>query len=160
MWRACATRSTWYAAAAGEISGSSPLPDDVTRSTGMGCETSVPAALRAAMRPLSSSASAGLVGPRFEAPEPVGLYGIGEVAERRPQKYWGASNCWPMSALPTTLPSTSTRLPLAWRWNAAWPNAVITAGYTRPVMTVSTAKITIRGRNCDFILASYVSIGD
>ena len=36
MLRAFATRGTWNRAAAGEMSGSSPLPDVVTRSMGTG----------------------------------------------------------------------------------------------------------------------------
>ena len=64
--RAFATRSSWYRAAATLISGSRPLPEAVTRSTGIGAVLPGSAALRASMRPLTASTSAGLVGPWFE----------------------------------------------------------------------------------------------
>ncbi|KDR34526.1 hypothetical protein BG57_05565 [Caballeronia grimmiae] len=65
------------------------------------------------MRAFISLASAGLVGPRLEPPELPALYGFGVVAESRPQKYRGASNCCPMISEPAVLPSRSMRLPLA-----------------------------------------------
>ena len=41
-------------------------------------------------------------------------YGVaGEVADGRPQKYFGSSNGWPMSCEPTILPSFTIRLPFA-----------------------------------------------
>lgn len=65
--RAAATRATWYAAASGLMSGSSPDADAVTRSIGIG-------ALPFASRSRSTSAwirsiSARLVGPRLEPPD-------------------------------------------------------------------------------------------
>ncbi len=38
------------------------------------------------MRALTASKSAGLVGPRFEPVEAEALFGMGDVAETRPQK--------------------------------------------------------------------------
>src|ERR1700722_2928232 len=97
MPRAFATRWTWYSAAAGEMSGSSPLPDEVTRSTGTASLASGSAAVSASRRPFTSSPSDELVGPRLDAPDAPALYGsalllLSAVAERRPQKYFGSSN--------------------------------------------------------------------
>ena len=50
--------------------------------------------------------------PRFEPLDAPALYGIGAVADGRLQKYFGSLNGWPISALPTTLPSRSMKLPL------------------------------------------------
>src|SRR5215813_9686627 len=94
--------------------GSRPLPEAVTRSTGTGLVLPGSAARRAATRPCTASISAGLVGPRFEPDDEAALYGNGEVADGRPQKYFGSSNGWPISAEPMTLPSLTIRLPLAW----------------------------------------------
>src|ERR1017187_1740536 len=101
------------------MSGSRPLPDDVTRSTGIGAWLSGSAARSASTRPLTSSMSAGLFGPRFDATDEPPLYGSAfpfesVVAERRPQKYFGSSKDWPMSVEPMGLPSLRTRLPFAW----------------------------------------------
>lgn len=65
--RAAATRGTWSAAAAGEMSGSSPLPEVVTRSAGIAPPT--PSARSSSTLPLMRSASALLVGPRLEPEE-------------------------------------------------------------------------------------------
>ena len=67
----------------------------------------------ASMRPLTASASAGLSGPWLEPEDAPALYGIGEVAEARLQKYFSSLKGWPISAEPTALPSRSTRLPFA-----------------------------------------------
>ncbi len=76
----------------------------MTRSTGMGWVLAGSAAFRAAMRALTASSRAGLVGPRLEPEEAAALYGYGPVAERRPQKYLGSSNGWPISVEPTVCP--------------------------------------------------------
>ena len=45
----------------------------------------------------------------------VGSFGSGVlVAEGRPWKYFSSLNCWPIRAEPTTVPSRSIMLPLAW----------------------------------------------
>src|SRR5258708_7423466 len=142
-----ATRPTWYNAAAGLTCGSSPLADAVTRSTGMGNELSGSAAFKASMRARTASISAGFVGPRFEPPDAVPLFGIGEVAERRPQKYFGSWNDWPISEEPTALPSRITRLPDAWFGKTALPIPVTTMGYTIPVSTVSNTNNTSNERS-------------
>ena len=67
IWRALATRGTWKRAAAGVMSGSRPLAEVVTRSTGIGVPGFSLASLAAS--PLTRSISAWLVGPRFEPPE-------------------------------------------------------------------------------------------
>ena len=102
--RARATRATWYSAAAGEMCGSRPLPEAVTRSTGTGRVLPGSAARSAAMRSLHGVASsAGLVGPWFEPLEAAPLYGIGEVAEGRPQKYCGLAEGLADQARPDAL---------------------------------------------------------
>jgi hypothetical protein len=80
------------------------------------------------MRALTASASAGLVGPRFEPDEAAALYGWGEVAEGRLQKYPGSSKGCPMSEDPTIVPSCTMRLPLAWRGNRIWAAPVTISG--------------------------------
>src|SRR4051812_10063522 len=108
--------------------GSSPLPEAVTRSTGTGAVLPGSTARSAATRALTASYSAALVGPWLEPDEDAALYGNGVVAEGRPQKYLGSSNGWPISEEPTTLPSRTMRLPLAWRGKASWAMPVTTAG--------------------------------
>ena len=65
---------------------------------------------------------------RFEPADADALYGKGAVADGRPQKYFGSSNGWPMSCEPSTLPSFTIRLPLAWWGNSAWATPVIANG--------------------------------
>src|SRR5262245_57763181 len=102
------------------MSGSSPLPDVVTRSTGTGADGFF--FLRPSTAPAIRSASALLVGPRFEPPELAALYGASTVlveslgsgalvADGRPWKYLASVNCCPSNAEPITLPSFSIRLP-------------------------------------------------
>ena len=69
--RALATRGTWKSAASGEMSGSRPLPEVVTRSTGTGADGF--SFLSLSTSPLTRSASALLVGPRFEPIELAAL---------------------------------------------------------------------------------------
>src|SRR5262249_35241480 len=126
--RALATRATWYCAAAGLICGSSPLPDAVTRSTGTGAVLPGSAARSASTRAFTASASAGLSGPWFEPPEVAPLDGLGEVAEGRPQKFFGSVKFWPIRAEPTGLPSFSTRLPFACHGKTACATPVTTSG--------------------------------
>ena len=71
---------------------SSPLPDAVTRSTGTGSGLSGSAACSASTRLLTAASSAGLFAPRFDPPEARPLFGIGVVADGRPQKCVGALN--------------------------------------------------------------------
>src|SRR5215470_327697 len=104
--------------------GSSPLPDAVTRSAGTGALFPGSAARSASMRAFTASARAGLVGPRFEPDDEAALYGLGEVAEGRLQKYFGSSKGCPMRDEPTTLPSCTMRLPLAWRGKTSWATPV------------------------------------
>ena len=67
----------------------------------------------ASTRPLTASTSAGFNGPRFDPPEAVPLLGCGEVAEGRPQKYFGSAKFWPINSEPTGLPSLTIKLPPA-----------------------------------------------
>ena len=78
------------------MSGSRPLADAVTKSTGTGRLLVGSADLSAAMRVPTASVSAGLSGPRLEAPEAIPLYGCGAVADGRLQKYFGSLKLWPM----------------------------------------------------------------
>ena len=64
-----AKRSTWYSAAAGEMCGSKPLPEFVTRSLGMGSSPfSGCAAWISSMRSCTPAAKSSPAGLRFEAP--------------------------------------------------------------------------------------------
>src|SRR5262249_20585201 len=67
MLRALATRGTWNSAASGEISGSRPLPEVVTKSGGIGSRAF--SFLSVAMSARTRSISALLEGPRFDPPE-------------------------------------------------------------------------------------------
>src|SRR5688572_15731046 len=107
--------------------GSRPLPDAVTRSTGTGAVLPGSAARSAATRALTASCSAGFEGPRFEPDEAPPLY-AGDVAEGRPQKYFGASNGCPMSLDPRGPLGASMRPPLACRGNAARATPVTSSG--------------------------------
>src|SRR5436190_22053590 len=99
--------------------GSRPLPEDVTRSTGTRAVFPGSAARSASTRLCTALISSGFVGLRFEPADDPALYGNGEVAEGRSQKYFGLSNGCPMRVEPTTLPSFVMRLPLAWLGNTS-----------------------------------------
>src|SRR5207245_2043793 len=83
--------------------GSSPLPEAVTRSTGIGAALPGSAARRASTRPWTALARSGFVGPRFEPEDDAALSGKGDVADGRLQKYFGSSKGWPMRREPTAL---------------------------------------------------------
>ena len=51
-----------------------------------------------------------------------------------------------MSAEPTTVPSWTTRLPLAGEGKTTWAMPVITSGSTRPVITVKISSDNSAGR--------------
>src|SRR5262245_23243126 len=93
--------------------GSSPLPEAVTRSTGIGAVLPGSAARSASTRPCTVLIRSGLVGLRLDPVEDAALFGKGLVADGRLQKYFASSNGWPMSADPITFPSLTIRLPLA-----------------------------------------------
>jgi hypothetical protein len=65
----------------------------------------------ASIRAFTASSNAGFVGPKFDPPEALALFGMGEVADSLPQKYLGSWKDWEMSEEPTTLPSRITKLP-------------------------------------------------
>src|SRR5262245_34308638 len=108
--------------------GSSPLPDAVTRSIGTGAVLPGSAACSASMRCLTASASALLVGPRFDPDDAALLSANGAVADGRLQKYFGSVNGWPISAEPSGLPLRSIRLPFADFANAICAMPVTTSG--------------------------------
>ena len=135
--RALAILGTWNSAAPGEMCGSRPLADVVTRSDGTGAEGF--SFFRASMSPCTRSISALLEGPRFDPPEFAALYGAATVlvaslgsgavvADGRPWKYLSAVKAWPISSEPTTLPSRSIRLPWAWRGKITPAMPVMTSG--------------------------------
>src|SRR5262245_13565034 len=126
--------------------GSRPLPDAVTRSTGTGAVLPGSAARSASTRSCTLLINAGFVGLRLEPEDDAALYPNGEVADGRPQKYFGSSNGWPISAEPTTLPSLTIRLPLAWRGKITCAMPVTIAGYTSPITTENSTSMTIAGR--------------
>src|SRR6266850_2007389 len=95
------------------MSGSNPLAEAVTRSTGTGSVLAGSAAFNASTRALTASVSAGFSGPRFEPVEASALYGWGAVAEGRLQKYFGSLKLWPITRDPTGCPPAVTRLPSA-----------------------------------------------
>src|SRR5271157_5771821 len=68
--RALATRGTWKSAAATLMSGSTPLAEAVTRSTGTSPRGEEWSWRSAATRSRTESSNAGLVGPSFEPVEP------------------------------------------------------------------------------------------
>src|SRR4029453_2278091 len=111
-------------AAASLISGSSPLAEAVTRSTGTGALFTGSAAFKASTRPFTASSSAGLVGPWLEPLELPPLYGIGLVADGRLQKYLGSVKLWPISDEPSGLPFWTMTLPVACDGKATWATAV------------------------------------
>src|SRR5271167_1376716 len=111
--RALAIRGTWKNAASGEMCGSRPEADVVTRSAGTGADGF--SCFSFSISPCTRSTSALLDGPRFEPPEFAALYGAATVlvaslgsgavvADGRPWKYLSAVKAWPISSEPTTLP--------------------------------------------------------
>src|SRR5215467_9595881 len=118
--RAAAMRGIWYMAPAIVISGSSPDPDVVTRSTGTGPGGAFGFSFfNRAICFCTFWISTLFVGPRLEAFDHPALYGCGfplrsVVAEGRPWKYLGEVQNCPMSSDPMTCPlEVYTRLPLA-----------------------------------------------
>ena len=73
------------------MSGSRPLPEVVTRSTGIGCVRSGDPLCNSSTDETTRSFSTGFVGPTFEPEERLELY-AGEVAEGLPQKYFSDEN--------------------------------------------------------------------
>ncbi len=109
--------------------GSSPLADAVTRSdrnrlliAGIGITQGLHSAL--SLHPSMPD----WLAPRFEPLEPVGLLGIGLVAEGRLQKYLGSENDCPMRLEPIGLPSFMIMLPLALAGMITWETPVTTSG--------------------------------
>src|SRR5689334_9204085 len=100
-FRALAIRGTWNRAASGEMCGSRPEADVVTRSAGTGAEGF--SCFSLSISPWTRSTNALLDGPRLEPPEFAALYGAGTVlvesfgsgavvADGRPWKYLSLSN--------------------------------------------------------------------
>src|SRR4029453_12080061 len=115
-------------AAASLISGSSPLAEAVTRSTGTGALFAGSAAFKASTRPFTASSSAGLSGPWLEPLELPPLYGIGLAADGGPQEDLGSEKFWPMRGEPSDLPFWTMTLPGACDGKATWAIAVTASG--------------------------------
>src|SRR5262249_11794731 len=103
------------------MSGSSPEPEAVTRSAGIGVPagTSGFSFFRSSMRCWTVWMSVWFVGPRLEAPELSAEYGAGVpcgllVAEGRPWKYRACVQYCPMRDDPIGLPLTWRIEPFAW----------------------------------------------
>ena len=156
MLRAFATRGTWNRAASGEMCGSRPLPEVVTRSIGTGADGF--SSLSFSTSPLTRSISALLVGPRFEPPssrhcrarrrswsESFGSGAI--VADGRPWKYLSLgedlSDQRRADDLAVLLDQAALRLVREDRPRRcrSWP-----ADRARPVMSVRATMNTIAGR--------------
>src|SRR3974377_2055181 len=75
--RAFAMGGPWKSAASGEMCGSRPDAEVVTRSAGTGAEAF--SCFNLSMSPWTRSISALLDGPRLEPPEFAALYGAGTV---------------------------------------------------------------------------------
>ena len=110
MPRSRATRGTWKSAAAGEMCGSRPDADEVTKSIGTGVPGFSFCADSAAA--LTASTSFLLVGPRFVPPELVASYPV-PAADGRERKYPGDENACPMMRDPMTFPFCSISWPFA-----------------------------------------------
>src|SRR6478752_7379950 len=136
--------------------GSNPLPDAVTRSTGMGAPFSGSDAFSASTRLWTAFIRASIVGPRLDPDDAAALYGNGAVAEGRLQKYLGSSNGCPIKDEPTTRPSLTIKLPLAWYGNSSCARAVIPSGYTSPVRSVRSNSNMMAGLICARIDSSQV----
>ena len=78
------------------MSGSRPLPDAVTRSTGISFVLLGSTACSASTLACTCCTSAGLFGPRLDPVDDPALYATSVVAEGRPQKYCGDENGWPI----------------------------------------------------------------
>src|SRR3984893_4737032 len=136
------------------MSGSRPLAEAVTRSTGTRAVFVGSAARSASIRDLTASVNAGLRGPRFEPEDASPLYGCGEVAEGRLQKYFGSLKLCPTRREPTVLPSLTMRLPPACPGKASWAIPVTTSGNTTPVITVMIRNSTTAGRISELMSVS------
>src|SRR3982750_3018171 len=73
------------------------------------------------------------------------------AAEGRPQRYSGCADQsaidWPIKAEPTSLPSRSTRLPLAWVGNSTCAPSVTIPGYRKQHSTSNTDVMARQGRS-------------
>src|SRR5262245_50504684 len=97
-------------------------------STGTGVVLPGSAARSASTRPCTALLRSGFVGLRLDPDEDAALSANGLVADGRLQKYLGSSNGCPISAEPTTLPSFTIRLPLAWNGKTACAMPVTISG--------------------------------
>src|SRR5208283_2709456 len=120
-----AIRGIWNSAAAGEISGSSPDPDAVTRSAGIA--TPGFSFCNFATSCFTRSTSCWFVGPKFEPDDAVGSYPV-PAAEGREWKYLFEVKGCPMSRDPRIWPFFSIRLPFACFGKNKWLNPVTASG--------------------------------
>ena len=137
MLRAFATRGTWKSALSGEICGSRPLADVVTRSIGTDADAILGLRLvDVSLDPLDQGLAGRaeirahrvrrIVGRAVVLVESGGSGPV--VADGRPWKYLSSVKAWPISAEPITLPSFSIRLPCAWLGKMTPAMPVIASG--------------------------------
>src|ERR1700722_16343169 len=109
------------------MSGSSPEPDVVTRSTGPA--PFAPFGFSVCTEAVTRVGSAVFVGARFEPLEADASYPLpAPAAEGRDQKYPGPSNACPISFEPTTTPLRVISEPSACFGNSTCANPVTTSG--------------------------------
>ena len=95
------------------MSGSRPLPEAVTRSTGISCVLPGSAAWRASTRALTWSARArGYSARDWILKMHRHCTGTGDVADRRPQKYCGDENGCPIWDEPATCAVMDKKIPV------------------------------------------------
>ena len=125
--RALATRGTWNSAAAGVMSGSRPLAEVVTRSTGtgvLGFSAAASPSRPSPGRPAPWRSGRGWSRPSWRHCRAPGRSWSRRSGRCRWSRTAGRGNTcrrvkfWPISAEPTTLPSCSIRLPLACAGNS------------------------------------------
>src|SRR5271166_2349011 len=109
------------------MSGSMPLPLEVTRSIGIGPVASGFSLRSALIASLVESMSFLDVGPRFVPPVCVGSYPL-PAADGLPWKYCGFVHNWPMIDEPTGLPLWYIIEPLACDGKTSMAIPVITNG--------------------------------
>ena len=153
-----ARRLTWYSAAAGEIAGSRPLPEHVTRSTGIGVfPFSGWAFLIFSTRSATSASNSGLAGLKFDGDEYINgfpslsVYVLRSTFIIRPHMWLSAVKFWPKSSVPYVWPSISIMLPFALSLKKSWATPVTANVYIIPHSTVN-----IKKTNADFAMIFFI----
>ena len=124
--------AAWYSAAAGEMCGSRPLPDAVTRSTGTGASLPGSAARSAAIRAPPPRRAPGSSGPGCCRSRRRRCTHEARSPTAGSRNSLGAENGCPSSSEPTALPSRSMMLPRPGRGNASRADRADDQRDTRP----------------------------